>query len=271
MTAGEGSHPKTSPPSATVLNFGFLPIVSPGHLVKRFSPLTEYLSQTLGLEVRLVTAPDFATFVRRTDEGRYDLLFTAPHLYYLAHRDAGYRVLARVARDSMQAVIVAPKNGGVRTLADLAGHRLATTDPLALATVLVRERLLRAGLEPDHDLTLVPTPSHNASLLSTHQGVTDAAALMLPLFHHSDPSIQDNMRIVAYTRKVPHMPISVAPWVDAGLAARVRDSLFALARSAAGARVLERLGWPGLVAADEQIYADLAWTISSGTATPGAQ
>ncbi len=242
------------------LTFGFLPIVSPERLVKRFAPLTAYLSRELGIKIRMETAPDFLTFVRRThDEKRYDILFTAPHLYYLAHRDHGYHAVARVDRPGMQAVIVAPRTHGITTVEDLRGKRLATTDPLALATVLVRARLREAGIDPDRDLTLIPTPSHNASLLSTYQGVTDAAALILPLFRRASPDIRKPMRIVAKTRMAPHMPIAVAPWIDAATANRIEQALITLNRSTEGRTLLSHLDWPGFVPAREEEYATLGW------------
>jgi len=105
----------TEPQQPAHLTFGFLPIVSPERLVKRFAPLTAYLSRELGIEIRMETAPDFMTFVRRThDEKRYDILFTAPHLYYLAHNNHGYHAVARVDRPGMQAVIVAPRARGIK-------------------------------------------------------------------------------------------------------------------------------------------------------------
>ncbi len=251
---------ETSQQPPAYLTFGFLPIVSPERLVKRFAPLTAYLSRELGIKIRMETAPDFLTFVRRThDEKRYDILFTAPHLYYLAHRDHGYRAVARVDRPGMQAVIVAPRAHHITSVEDLRGKRLATTDPLALATVLVRARLREAGIDPDKDLTLIPTPSHNASLLSTYQGVTDAAALILPLFLRASPDIRKNMLIVAKTRMVPHMPIAVAPWVDVVTAARIEQALITLNRSTEGRTLLSHLDWPGFVPVDEEEYVTLGW------------
>lgn len=240
------------------LTFGFLPILSPERLVKRFAPLVDYLSRETGIEIRMVTAPDFLTFVHRTqDERRYDILFTAPHLYYLAHVKRDYRVIARVDRPGMQAVIVAPHRSKIYTVQDLRGQRLATTDPLALTTVLVREHLNAAGIDPDRDLTLVATPSHNASLLSAYQGATDAAVLILPLFRRASPQIRESMRIVDTTRMVPHMPIAVAPWVDSALANRITRALVSLDESADGRALLSHLDWPGFVTVHEEEYAPL--------------
>jgi len=244
------------------LVFGFLPIVSSERLVRRFAPLADYLSRALGVEVRMETAPNFAEFLRRTHQDRrYDILFTAPHFYYRARQLAGYRAVTRVGLPGMRAVIVVRRDSALRSIHDLRGRRLATADRLALATALVRRKLLEEGLDPDHDLTLVNTPSHNASLLSAYQGRTDAASLMLPLYRHAAPEIRAGTRILAETESVPHMPISVGPWVDDRLAERIRIALLQLGEDEADSALLVRLDWPGFVPADPDEYDGLDWAL----------
>ncbi len=255
-----GAQPAADLQEREHLVFGFLPIVSSERLARRFSPLVDYLSRTLGTEVRMETAPNFAEFIRRTNrEQRYDLLFTAPHLFYLASREQGYQAVARVAEEGMKAVIVVPRTSSIQGLPDLRGQRLATTDRLALATVLIRSTLVQAGIDPDRDLILVATPSHNASLRSTYQGTTDASGLMLPLFQLSRPEIRDAMKIIAETQSVPHMPIAVAPWVPTARVARLRALLLDTAHTEAGREVLRGLGWPGFAPARTVDYDDLGW------------
>jgi len=240
------------------LVFGFLPIVSSERLVLRFSPLTDYLSEKLGIEIRMETAPDFKSFVQRTNEGqRYDILFTAPHLYYLANKNSGYRAIVRVDRPGMKAVIVTQATSTIRSIQDLRGRRLATTDPLALATVLARARLAQAGIDPDNDLTLIATPSHNASLLSSYRGTTDAAVLIRPVYLRARQEIRDNTRIVAETESAPHMPIAVARRVDDGVARRLRDILVNMSGEPQGRALLQHIDWPGFVTAQPGDYDSL--------------
>ena len=247
-------------PQRDYLVFGFLPILSSEKLVRRFSPLVEYLSAELDVDIRMETAPDFAEFVRRTrDEKRYDILFTAPHLYYLANRVSHYRALVRVDKPGMKAVIVAPLSGGVGSVEDLRGRRLATTGPLALSTLLVKNLLLSSGVDPDRDLTLVATPSHNANLLSSYQGATDASALMLPVYRRMRPDIIDTMKIIAETPSVPHIPIAVAPWVDVPTASRLRATLLGMADTERGRALLQQLDWPGFATTQDSEYDALQW------------
>jgi phosphonate transport system substrate-binding protein len=247
-------------PQRDYLVFGFLPILSSEKLVRRFSPLVEYLSAELDTDIRMETAPDFAEFVRRTrDEKRYDILFTAPHLYYLANRVSDYRALVRVDKPGMKAVIVAPLGGSVDSVEDLRGRRLATTGPLALSTLLVKNLLLTSGVDPDRDLTLVATPSHNANLLSSYRGASDASALMLPVYRRMRPDIIDNMKVIAETPSVPHIPIAVAPWVDERAASRLRATLLGMGDTERGRALLQQLDWPGFTPTQDSEYDALQW------------
>jgi ABC-type phosphate/phosphonate transport system substrate-binding protein len=226
--------------------FGFLPIVSPERLVQRFEPLVDHLAETLGVPIVLESAPDYAEFLRRThEEKRYDFLFTAPHFYYLAQREAGYRVVARVDGPLMKAVIVARRDSKITTPEDLCGRRIATPDALALGTLLVRQRLVDAGCDLDGGTTLVATPSHNASLYSAYRGTSDAAGLMTTPLSRADPKVTGEMRIVAETQSTPNMPFSVAPWIGAPRAEAFADALVALSATEKGLALLEHLSWPG--------------------------
>ncbi len=252
----------TSPFNAhadNTLVFGFLPILSPQKLVARFGPLTDYLAEQLGRPVRLETAANYEEFVRRTAERRYDILFTAPHFYYLAQRQADYRVLVRVDAPSMPAVIVARKDSNIQNLEDLRGKKLATVDPLALGTALVKAYLSANGIDPEKDLTLVATPTHNASLLSAVKRVTDAASLMLPPFNRAKPEIKNNMKVIAQTPGTPHMPISVSASVSPEEASVIENALLNLAASDSGKALLKHLSWPGFAKTTPAEYDQLEW------------
>lgn len=261
ITAGSLAHADEQK-NDKVLVFGFLPILSTEKLVARFGPLVDYLSAKLGQPIRLETAPDYAEFLRRTnEEKRYDLLFTAPHFYYLAQRQAGYRVIVRVDESVMQAYIVTPKTSGIKQLSELRGKRIATPDPLALGTVLIRDTLTKAGLDPDKDVTLVTTPTHNASLLSASKGVTEAAGVMIPPFQRAAPEVREAMFILATTQGTPHMPISVAPTLNAEQARIVEEALLSFTQSEEGKALLKHLSWPGFVKASPEEYDAIGWAV----------
>jgi len=245
------------------LVFGFLPILSTEKLVARFGPLVDYLAKQLGRPVRFETAPDYPEFERRTNiEKRYDILFTAPHFYYLAQRKAGYRVIVRVGEPNMQAIIVATKASGITDMAGLRGHSLATPAAESLAVTLVRATLRDAGLSPDKDVNLVTTPSHNASLLTAYKGITDAAALMIPPYNRAKQDVRDQMVVLATSRGVPHMPIAVSAGFPKELELKLQSILTSLKETEHGRDLLKQMSWPmGLVKATPSEYDSVGWVL----------
>ena len=245
----EGGQPTGS------LVFGILPFISVEELVFRFTPLVNYLSENLQVPVRIETAPNFVEFARRThEESRYDILFTAPHFFTRANQKAGYRLIASVDSPEMWAVIVVPKQSEIHTLQDLEGKRLATVPPLGLATLLVRKTLFEAGIDPDVDLDMVITPTHDASLLSSYHGVTDASALMQPPFAAASNKVRDSMRIIARTESTPHIPISVSPRLDEACAAAITGLLVNMGSTPEGKAVLQHNRFTGYRQGDPAIY-----------------
>lgn len=235
--------------------FGFLPVVSTERLATRFDPLVAYLTNELGLEITLETAPTYAEFVRRTQtEQRYDYLLTAPHFYFVAQRRAGYRVMARVDVDRAHGSIVVRRDSGMSDIGDLCGRSIATPDSMALLTLLIQEQLLDAGCDLEGSTRLVPTPSHNAALMSVYQRATDGAAVGNVPLGNADAGMRAEISIVAETRDIPSMPLSVAPWISRTEAARFADALISLGESPEGADLLEHLGWNGFVSARPEEY-----------------
>ena len=249
---------KTNCQGTSPIVFGILPYISTEQLIYRFSPLAGYLSEKLQASVHIETAPHFVEFARRThEEQRYDILFTAPHLFPQASSKAGFRLIASIDSPDMWAVIVVPKQSDIQTIEDLRRKQLATVHPLGLSTLLVRKSLLDAGIDPDVDLDLVITPSHDASLLSAYHGVTDASALMLPPFEASSKRVQESMRIIARTEKAPLIPISVGPRISNSCASDIASVLLNIDATPEGKAVLKHNRLSGFRKASPDVYEKL--------------
>ncbi|MFV2004780.1 MAG: phosphate/phosphite/phosphonate ABC transporter substrate-binding protein [Gammaproteobacteria bacterium] len=237
------------------LTFGILPFLSNEQLVTQFSPLAQYLTKKLEVQVRIETAPDFSEFAKRTLQGSYyDILFTAPHFYPRAHDEANYQLVASVDSPGMWAVIVAPKKSRIFSVQDLRGKRLATAHPKALSTLLVKKHLRNAGIDPVTDLTLVSTPSHDASLLSSYHGVTDASSLMQPPYTAASEQVRQNMRIIARTESSPHIPLSVNPRLNQNCATEIGELLLNMSASKEGRDALSHNRFSGFRKAHAEEY-----------------
>ena len=253
LTSGATERPSCR--DVSPITFGILPFVSTEQLVIRFSPIAHYLSKNLHVPVRIETAPNFVEFARRTHEDqRYDILFTAPHFYPQAHSKAGYRLIAGVDSPGMWAVIVVPRQSQIHSIDDLVGKRLATVHPAGLATLLVRKHLSDAGIDPDVDITMISTPSHDASLLSSYHGVTDASALMSPPYEASSARVRENMRVIAKTESTPHIPISVSPRVSDSCASEITELLLDIVSTPEGQEILSHHTFSGFKKTSPEVY-----------------
>ncbi len=252
------------------LTFGVLPFVSNEQLVYQFSPLMQYLTEKLAVPVRIETAPDFARFAKRTKQGdRYDILFTAPHFYSRASQ-AGYRLIASVDSPGMRALIVAPTKSRIYNVHDLKGKRLATVDPEALATLMIKKYLRQQNINPDTDLILVATPTHNASLLSAYHGVTDAASLMQPPYSAASEQVRQSMRIIAQTESMPHIPISVSGRISKACGDEIANLLLAMRATEEGRQALRHNRFSGFRKAWPQEYERVQDLLTHPTPSPAS-
>ena len=184
------------------LIFGVFPYLSGYSVVSKFADLRDYLAAELKRPVQVYTAPDFRTFIERTQRGDYDIALTAPHLARLAILEANYAPLATY-KSTLQTLIVAKKDGPFTRLADLRGKSIAIPDRLAIVTMLGTQLLREAGLRDVQDYTLVATLSHSSAALSVQRGQHDAAIIGSNPFSQLTQDAQAGLRILASSAPIP--------------------------------------------------------------------
>jgi phosphonate transport system substrate-binding protein len=201
------------------LRFGVFPNLSAPVLLEAHQPLADHLSHALKRPVYLETAPDFASFVTRTRQGRYDLLLTPPHLAFLAVTEAGYRPLYAYA-NPIQGMLVVRKQASFQSLTDLKGQTIAMADPLAIVVMMMEAELRRVGLLEGRDFARLEAGSHNNAALLVVQGKAQGAVLGALPFQQLPADIRQDLRPVAFTKPVlSQVYLASARLPDADLAA----------------------------------------------------
>ncbi|HHC72779.1 MAG TPA: phosphate/phosphite/phosphonate ABC transporter substrate-binding protein [Thiotrichales bacterium] len=223
------------------LLFGFFPIISTVALFKRFAPLRDYLSAELGREVRLETAPDFPTFVRRTADRRYDILVTAPHFALLAADSGLYRIRASLEKDLFGYVVV-HEQSPVHTVEELSGKVVATPPAKAIITMSGRRFLLDSvrGIPPHFQ----PFKSHNAAYEAVLSGQAYGAIVSVNAVNKALAQGKP-LRVVSRTPSLPNMATLVATDRDAALGERLQRALVEMGASERGRAVLRQIHFPG--------------------------
>ncbi len=252
------------------LVMGILPFLSPIALLKRFGPLRDYLAEQTGHPVILQTARDFPTFVRRTQQRRYDIVLTAPHMVLLALDSGHYRLQAAYAKP-LAAVILVPRNSAIRTLAQLQDKVVATPPPEAIITVIGRRMLANAGLTGDRAPLYRNYLSHNAAYQAVIGGEANAAIITVNVMHNVVGPGKP-LRVLAKSRSFPGLGILTATDLPAALQHRIGETFVDMNQTKAGRETLKRIHYPGYRSAQASEFEPLRVYLGScGLPYPGGE
>jgi phosphonate transport system substrate-binding protein len=140
-----------------------LPYLSTERLLTLYEPLRQHLQAALHRPVRIVTAPDYRSFVADVAQGDYPLVVNAAHMARLAELDSGYRSLVQPTTP-LHAMVIVAADDPIAEVADLRGSTVVTPDPLALISIRGHRLLRQAGLTPGTDVQLLTADTHNNAL-----------------------------------------------------------------------------------------------------------
>ncbi len=206
------------------LTLGVLPYVSPARLVAQQAPVVRHLEGALGVEVRIRTAPDFATFEQRVGEGRWTIVMTNP-LQAQHWSERGRWTPVAETRRHIRALLIARADRGLTALRELRGGTLAASDPGALLYRLALEVLGQHELVPERDFELLWTGTHDNATLALLYGAADAAVTGERLFEALVPARRHRLRVLARSRATPGLVVLAAPDLPQACIGAVRSAL----------------------------------------------
>ncbi|MBI5018130.1 MAG: phosphate/phosphite/phosphonate ABC transporter substrate-binding protein [Deltaproteobacteria bacterium] len=206
---------------------------------ERFEPLTAYLSDVTGARfepVYLDTADVEDAFAR----GDLDFTHTNSLLYVVLHERHRLLPLAEEKDGAFGArtrgVVIARRDSGLRSLADLKGRRVIFGPMWAPFGFLAQYALLlEAGVDPERDLAYYAIPpgswKHEKIVYSVLYGAFDAGtAPLLDLEQMTaEGKIQaDDFTILGRSELAPYCTFGASPKVSPEWAAKVKQALLAL-------------------------------------------
>jgi phosphonate transport system substrate-binding protein len=128
------------------LLFGSVAMDIPAVMHKRLSPLTDYLSKSLGKPVALKLSPNMPAAIKDTIDGAVDLSYLTPVAYLDAHANGNARLIVKTITNgegAFKLMIVVKENSPIKSVAELAGKTFAFGDKAAL---LQRAVVIEAGM-----------------------------------------------------------------------------------------------------------------------------
>jgi ABC-type phosphate/phosphonate transport system substrate-binding protein len=255
--------PLTSWAQASSLTLGIFPNLPAHKLVAIYQPLAIYLTQQIGISVRLASAKNFREFYQATRDQKFDFIITAPNLAGLAMTESNYQPLARYT-NAVAGLLVSKRNAGIESPAACRNKTIALTDPLTIVHQLGTSYLLSQGLQAGIDYKTIILNNHTNAALAVMINKADCAIIgNLPYSQMAD-DIQQTLHVIGQTSAVASQLFMSAPTLDKTTSASLRKALLSFSNTPEGVDFAanQRLG--AIIVANKQ---DLAPTQSYAITT----
>jgi phosphonate transport system substrate-binding protein len=167
-----------------VVKFGILSGENEQDRIQRYTPLEEYLQETLGVEVEIFTAGNYDGVIQALAAGQIEFAFLGSSAYAAAYTATDGNLIPllttqnKSGRTGYFSTIVTRCDSGIASIEDLAGKTLAFADPDSTSGYAVPYyNLVQEGYEPTTYFAAIPfSGSHEAGVAGVANGTFDAAA-----------------------------------------------------------------------------------------------
>ena len=183
--------------AADVLTVGLIPSEDSRAMIANSQAMMDMLSKALGMPVKPFVAADYNGVIEALRSKRLDVAYLGPFSYVLGASVADIEAFAvaetkKAGRTYYHSLIVANKDSGIKTVADLKGKTFAYVDPSSTSGHLFpKAGLIKMGIDPDTYFGRVLfTGSHDANALAVANKRVDAATIADRIF---DAAVAKNL------------------------------------------------------------------------------
>ncbi|KPK00483.1 MAG: hypothetical protein AMJ60_01150 [Desulfobacterales bacterium SG8_35] len=246
------------------LVIGLLPEMNVFKQKQRFKPLAAYLSERLGITVRLTILSSYGEIIERIKEGDVDGAFLGSFTGALAITQLGVLPLARPINmdgtSTYYGQIFVRYDSNIKSVADMKGKSLALVEKATTAGYLFPVAWLkRNGVEDintyfsDHFFT----GSHDAAVDAVLNSKADVGAAKNTIYdgmRKLNPQIDNELIILASSPRVPSNGLCVRKDLAPQYKEQVKDLLINLHQDQEGIEVLQKLGAKRFVETSREDY-----------------
>lgn len=163
---------------------GLIPSEDSQAMIESSKEVIARLEQTTGMKVKPFVATDYNGIIEALRSKKLDVAYLGPFSYVLANSVANAEafsvaVTKKTGTSTYKSLIIARKDSGLKSVADLKGRTFSFVDPSSASGHLFpKAGLLKEGYNPDkHFSRLLFSGSHDASILAVLNKKVDAAAV----------------------------------------------------------------------------------------------
>jgi len=170
--------------AANSLTVGLIPSEDSRAMIANSQKMMDMLAKALGMEVKPFVAADYNGVIEALRSKRLDVAYLGPFSYVLGTTIADIEAFAvaetkKAGRTFYHSLIVAHKDSGIKTLADLKGKTFSFVDPTSTSGHLFpKAGLFKAGFNPDKDFgRVIFSGSHDSNAVAVQNKKVDAVAI----------------------------------------------------------------------------------------------
>ncbi len=264
--AGDGERHATP----ALLRIGVLPDQSPESLRRRFTPLLDYLSMRLNIEVELRLPGSYQDLLDQFHAQEIDLAYFGGYAYIKANQlDQARALVMRRIDTRFTSVFVVAAGSDARELVDTRGQRIGFGSQLSTSGHLMpRYFLEQMGMVPEDFFSRVDfSGAHDRTAFWVRDGIVDVGALNATTFRSM---LEDNrlepgqLSVLWETPPYADYVWALHPSVGDDLGHAIRDAFLALSPDRDDHRaILDALDASGFIPADPSYFENLETIVRS--------
>jgi ABC-type phosphate/phosphonate transport system substrate-binding protein len=245
--------PTATPPGEDALVLSAPPRENAEEGAKRFGPVADYLSQTLGRKVVYKHPGTWGGYQSDMQRDAYDLVFDGPHFVSWRIEKRRHNVVVKLPGEFRYIGFVRADNTRIKDIDQFAGQPVCVHAPPNLGTLM----LLSAFENPSRQPSIVITHGYDGIYKGVLEG--KCVAGMLPKNHLQKYDKDGKQtRVVYEVRPAPEQAFTAGTRVSVDEQARITKALMAPNAEAALASFREAYAFDGwFVPASNQEYAGL--------------
>ena len=216
-----------------VIKMGFVPLKNSEKLVEDLKPISDYLTERLGVKVEAFTASNYIGGVEGLGSGSVDFGIIPPFSSLLAQKQSNAKPIltskGKTGKPGYTAELYVRKDSGIKSLQDVKGKKVAFVDPSSSSGYIYPGAMLvNAGLNLDKDISYQFSGGHDKSLqlllnkdvdvIATFDGVEDRYA-------KDFPQAKTDIQKLASSDMIPGVMVTTSGKMDKELQEKLEKAL----------------------------------------------
>jgi len=218
---------------------------------KRYEPLLAQLADKIGVPIEIKILPSYSKVINNFQEFELDGAFLGSFTGTMAIRELGVEPLVRPQfmdnSATISAIVFTKKGGGIRTVRDMRGKRIAFVDQASSTGFLLPQATFKSlGIENYKDWfgDVLFSGTHEDAINDVLSGYADVGAVSSTIFYmlaEMNPQVLNELTILATSPLIPSNSLAVRNDLPIDLKQIIKQQLLTLHQSAAGRKVLDNL------------------------------